>query len=113
MGDLPIGADGRVALANSAVGAGDNPYVGLICSAAGAARAIPAVPTQFSNGCGFDNTGRLCYIDATAGLPANTSFNEGIPYGPTGQMCVSTGAIANTSNGVPYVANGAVAATIT
>lgn len=108
---LPIVA-GRVALVTAAPGAGDNPYGGLIVSSAGAARAVAAAPTQYSNGYGFSATGQLCYIDATAGLPADTTFSNGLPFS-AGRLCTSTGAIDEVNGEVPFAANGAIAATIT
>lgn len=59
----------------------------------------------------FTATGQLVYVDASAGLPANTTFVNGLPFAPTGELCVSSGAVASYSNGVPMVANGAVCAT--
>ena len=65
------------------------------------------------NGLSFDATGRLFYVDATAGLPANTTYCSGLPITPAGALCISTNAPATWSNGVPFVTNGAVSATVT
>lgn len=112
MANLPVTAAGRIALTTVAPGAGDNPWNGLNVSSGGNARAVAATPTQFQNGLGFNTSGQLCYVDATAGPPANSVVCNGILMSPTGQLCTSTGAIAYTQNGIPTVANGAVAATI-
>lgn len=110
--DLPITAAGRVALTSVAPGAGDNPNNGLLVSSGGNVRAVAAAPTQFSNGFGFNNSGQLCYVDATAGLPANTTYLDCLPFDSAGRLCTSTGAIAVTTAGIPFAANGAVAATV-
>lgn len=65
------------------------------------------------NGLLLDAVGRIIYVDATAGLPANTQWASGLPLAPSGALCISTGATVVWSDGVPFVANGAVAAVVT
>lgn len=76
-------------------------------------RVIAAAPVQFSSGWGMSAIGNLCYIDATAGLPAGTTYSNGLPFTPDGRLCISTDPVAVISGGIPFVANGSVAATIT
>ena len=66
-----------------------------------------------ANGLAYDATGRLCYVDATAGLPADANYTGGLPVNAAGALCVSTNAPATYSNGVPFAANGAVSVGIT
>lgn len=75
-------------------------------------RATLSQGAYFTNAMEFDSTGRLVYVDATAGLPAGTTYANGYPFDTNGALCVSTGPAVTFSNGVPYAANGAVAATI-
>jgi len=63
-----------------------------------------------ANGLSFDATGRVFYTDATAGLPAGTTFAGGLPFSPSGALCVSSGAVSTWGNGIPFAANGAVSA---
>lgn len=67
---------------------------------------------QFSNGLAMTTAGQFTYVDATAGLPAGTQWTNGLPMS-NGAVCISTGAAATYSNGLPFAANGAMAATIT
>ena len=76
-------------------------------------RATTTGGVSASNGFTYDSTGRLLYVDATSGLPANTQYCNGIPFDANGAMCISTNAAATYSNGVPFAANGAVAVGIT
>jgi len=63
-----------------------------------------------ANGLSFDATGRVFYTDATAGLPAGTTFAGGLPFSPSGALCVSSGSVSTWGNGIPFAANGAVSA---
>jgi hypothetical protein len=76
-------------------------------------RATTTGGVSSSNGFTYDSTGRLLYVDATAGLPANTQYCNGIPFDANGAMCVSTNAVSTYSNGIPFAANGSVAVGIT
>jgi hypothetical protein len=60
----------------------------------------------------FTATGRLIYVDATAGLPVDTDWSNGLPVSG-GALCVSTNPATFGKDGIPFAANGAVAATIT
>ncbi|WP_175224618.1 hypothetical protein [Achromobacter ruhlandii] len=64
-------------------------------------------PAGFSQGLPVDVDGRLCLLDATAGLPADTTYSNGLPIS-AGQLCISVDAMATYSNGIPMSANGAV-----
>jgi hypothetical protein len=55
------------------------------------------------------NAGQIRYVDATAGLPVNTVWLNGLPTSD-GALCVSSGATATWANGIPFAANGAVVA---
>lgn len=57
------------------------------------------------------HTGQLQYVNATAGLPSNTTWTNGLPLSG-GALCVSTNPAVTYSNGIPFAANGAVAAGI-
>lgn len=63
---------------------------------------------EYANGVSFDNTDGLRIVDATAGLPAGAVWANGVPLSSTGQLCVSTNAVATFSNGMPLDSNGAV-----
>jgi hypothetical protein len=52
--------------------------------------------------------GEIVTVDATAGLPANTQWTNGLPVASNGALCTSTGTTAYWANGVPFAANGAV-----
>lgn len=75
-------------------------------------RAATAGGAQFSNGLLLTSLGQIIYVDATAGLPANTQYNNGIPMSSAGAMCISTGPAASWRAGLPYAANGAVSALV-
>lgn len=74
-------------------------------------RAVPAGGTVYNQGLLMTDAGQVRYIDATAGLPVDTVWANGLPRS-AGALCVSTGAAATYSNGIPFAANGAVAAGI-
>lgn len=77
----------------------------------GNVHAVPAGGAVFNQGLLLTNAGQVRYVDATAGLPVNTVWSNGLPSSD-GALCISTGALANYSNGMPFVANGAVRAGI-
>lgn len=68
--------------------------------------------TQSANGLRFTNLGQLLYNDASAGLPANTQWADGLPLASDGSLCVALAAPVTWSNGMPFAANGAVAASV-
>ena len=82
-------------------------------SASPRVRATINPPVTISNALGFDANERLSYVDATAGLPVGTVYANGMPFAPSGALCVSTDAPAVWANGVPLAANGAVSVGIT
>lgn len=47
-------------------------------------------------------------VDATAGLPAGTTWSNGLPFNSLGQLCVSSNTVQTWSGGVPFDINGAV-----
>lgn len=68
----------------------------------------------WSNGLVRINTGRVRIFDATAGLPADVQWTNGLPMrSSTGAICYSTNAMATYSNGIPFDAAGAVCAVVT
>jgi hypothetical protein len=107
---LPVAANGKVALNTVAPAAGDNYQGGLLIAPDGSIRAAIGNPNsiQVTQGFGFTNSGQLCYTDSSAGLPANTTWVNGLPFNPQGALCTSSNAIASVSGGVPFDANGAV-----
>jgi hypothetical protein len=66
--------------------------------------------TQVQNGLLLDANGAVIYVDATAGLPANTQYVNGLPISSAGALCVSTGPVDEWQNGMPLAANGAISA---
>lgn len=80
--------------------------------AATVVRGATGVPAAWQNGLPFSATGQLIYVDATAGLPAGTKFQSGIPLSPAGEVCISTDAVQVYLSGLPHVANGALSAAV-
>lgn len=74
-------------------------------------RAVPAGGTVYSNGLLLTDAGQVRYVDATAGLPADTVWSNGLPRSG-GALCVSTSPATTYANGIPFAANGAVASGI-
>lgn len=109
---FPITA-GLVNLATGAPVATDN-YVGaiLINATNFSVRAALAGGTEYANGLLFTDIGQLLFNDATAGLPANTQYINGIPLAPDGSMCIAQAAAVTWANGLPYAANGAISASV-
>lgn len=108
---LPI-INGQIALTSDADGVSDV-FLGSLRIENGAApkiRATTSIGTYGANGLAFDATGRLSYVDATAGLPVGATYASGLPVSSAGAVCVSSDAAAYWSNGVPFAANGAVSA---
>jgi hypothetical protein len=103
-----------VRLTSAANAAGDVFLAGLRIENAANPR-IRATTTggAFSlGGLTFTSTGRLIYVDATAGLPVDTDWSSGLPVSG-GALCVSTNPATFGKDGIPFAANGAIAATIT
>ena len=110
---FPIISD-QVALTSLADDANDVFLSGLRYenSATPRVRATTVSGPYQTSGISFDATGRLFYTDATAGLPAGTTYAGGLPFSTTGALCISTAPAATWSNGTPFAANGAVSATV-
>lgn len=111
---FPISAN-AIQLTTAAVDAGDAVNNGIRINAAGTLARATTTTTgaTANNGLLMSPTTQLVYADATAGLPANTQFCNGLPLTNLGALCISTDAMATYSNGVPMAANGAVCAVIT
>lgn len=111
---LPI-IDNQVALTGDADAASDVSLSSLRLenSATPKVRATTVSGPYQANGISYDATGRLFYVDATAGLPAGTTYAGGLPFNSSGALCVSSDAASTWVNGVPFAANGAVSALFT
>lgn len=110
---FPISGD-KIQLTTAVVAGTDTVSNGILINAAGTmARAATSGGAQTNNGLLMSNTVQVIYVDATAGLPANTQYCNGFPLNSTGALCISTGAMATYSSGIPLAANGAVACTVT
>lgn len=57
--------------------------------------------------------GQIVTVDATAGLPAGTVYQNGLPLSPAGALCTSSGPAFTWQNGLPFAANGALSANVT
>lgn len=103
---------GAVLLGTAAPAVTDTYQNGVLTSATGGLnRAVSAGGDEYSNGLLRTDAGQLRYVDATAGLPAGTAWANGLPFS-SGALCISTNSAATYSNGIPFAANGAVAAGI-
>lgn len=99
---------GAVLLGTAAPVATDTFHNGILTSASGGLnRATASGGDEYSNGLLMTDAGQVVYVDATAGLPADTVWLNGLPRSG-GLLCVSTDAAATYSNGIPFAANGAV-----
>ena len=109
---FPIASD-KAQLTTAAVDAGDSYVQGLRLNSLGTlCRAALAGGAQYSNGLLLSNDGQVIYVDATAGLPADVTFHNGLPFSAAGALCISTDAAAGYSNGLPFAANGALSAEV-
>lgn len=109
-----IVASDKVPLTTAAVGVTDAIRNGLRLNADETqVRASTSEGDEVNNGLLMTVDNQVVYVDATAGLPANTQFANGLPISSAGALCISTDAMATYSNGIPFAANGAVAAVIT
>ena len=59
----------------------------------------------------MSESGQVSIVDASAGLPANTIYHNGLPISGE-KVCISNKAVAVVSSGIPYDSAGAVAATV-
>lgn len=112
---FPISGD-KIQLTTGAVGLGalDTYQNGVrVTASTPYVRAATSGGTQFSSGLLMSSVGQLIFVDATAGLPANTQYCNGIPLSSTGALCISTDDAAAYSNGLPMAANGAVSCVVT
>ena len=110
---FPI-SGGVVMLTSAADAVGDVSLSGLRIENAASPRIRATTGTIQANngGLSFDSTGRLVYVDATAGLPGGTTYSNGYPLS-AGALCISTDSAASWANGLPYAANGAISAGVT
>lgn len=101
---------GAVLLGTGAIAGTDTTSNGILRSASGGLnRAIASGGDQYCNGLLMTDEGQVRYVDATAGLPGNTVWANGLPRSG-GALCISTDSAATYSNGIPFAANGAVSA---
>lgn len=107
-------ASNTVQLTTAAVDAADVYWSGLRINNAASprVRASTGAVAGYVDGLGVTSTGQLCYVDATAGLPADVVWVNGLPTSGD-KLCVSTNSASVWSNGIPLVINGAVAVGIT
>jgi hypothetical protein len=68
--------------------------------------------TFFNQGIPMSDIGQVSVVNATAGLPADVIWLNGLPISQN-RVCVSTNPVFIVSQGTPFDAAGAVAATIT
>lgn len=105
---FPIASD-KAQLTTAAVDAGDSYVQGVRLNSLGTlCRAALAGGAQYSNGLLLSNDGQVIYVDATAGLPADANYTNGLPLTAAGALCISTDAAVTYSNGLPLTANGAL-----
>lgn len=110
---FPIASD-KAQLTTAAVDAGDGYANGMRWNSLGTlCRAALAGGAQFNNGFLMSNDGQVIYVDATAGLPVDATFANGLARTAAGELCVSTDPTVSYSNGLPMVANGALSVLIT
>jgi hypothetical protein len=67
-------------------------------------------PVNYSNGIQRTASGAIYCVDATAGLPAGTTWTNGLPFSVLGALCIANNTVVTWSNGIPFDANGAVCA---
>lgn len=101
---------GKVQLSNLAPVASDVFQSGILLDGAyTVARAATSGGVGYVNGLLRTALGQVVYVDATAGLPAGTTFLSGLPLDPNGALCVSSAPVFTWQNGLPYAASGALA----
>ena len=106
---LPV-VSGQVALDSTATSASDVFNGGIRFAQAGQAKCTTDVGTFFNQGIPMTADGAVSVVDATAGLPAGTTFSSGLPISGN-RLCVSTNVVSVTANGITFDAAGAVSAT--
>lgn len=107
-------ASNAILLTNASNAAGDVFLAGLRIEniTGGRIRATTTGGAFSLGGLTFTSTGRLIYVDATLGLPVDVDWSSGLPVSG-GALCVSTNPATFGKDGIPFAANGAVAANIT
>lgn len=108
---LPV-LNNKVQLTTAAVAATDAFQNGVLTTTTSLARAVNAGGDEYANGLLLTDAGQVRYVDATAGLPAGSVWSNGLPRS-SGALCISTDTFSTYTNGMPFAANGAVAAEIT
>lgn len=106
---FPIAND-RLAI-NTGTPIANDPYsngVRLVANVSAVYSTTTATGGVAVNGLLLNANGSLVTVDATAGLPAGTTWCNGLPVAPNGAVCTSTDAPQAWANGLPFVANGAV-----
>lgn len=107
---FPVVAD-QVQL-STASAAGDIVQNGvLIDGLSTVARAASSGGVVTQNGIRLTPTSQTQYVDATAGLPAGTTWQNGLPLAPDGSLCISSKGMVVYQNGLPRDTNGAICAT--
>ena len=103
-----------VQLTTAAVAGGDvySAALRMTNEAAPKVRASTGTVDEYNAGVGFTIDSQLCYVDATAGLPVDTVWANGLPTS-AGKLCVSTNAVSTWAGMTPFDANGAVCVVIT
>jgi len=84
---------------------------GIRFTQAGAARVTTTAGTFFNQGIPMSDSGQVAIVDATAGLPSDTVYLNGLPISAN-RVCVSRNARSVVSNGLPFDSNGAIAGAI-
>jgi hypothetical protein len=113
MSIFTVSATEVVQLGTGAIQPTDTFRNGVLLSSTGDLnRAISTGGDEYANGLLMTDAGQIRYFDATAGLPVDVVWSNGLPRANDGALCVSTGALATYSNGTPMVANGAVRVSI-
>lgn len=108
---LPV-LNNKIQLSNAAIAGTDTFQNGVLTTSSGLAKAVNSGGDEYTNGLLLTDAGQVRYVDATAGLPAGTVWQNGLPKS-SGALCVSTDAFATYSNGLPMAQNGAVSVEIT
>jgi len=108
MNPFPL-VNGQVQLSELTPLATDVARSGMLLAADDTAvRAFKAGGVVSAAGLTYTAAGQLLYVDATAGLPAGTTYVNGLPVSPSGALCAAMSPPVIYSNGVPLAANGAV-----
>lgn len=82
---------------------------GVLLNAAGTVtKAALAGGVNFQNGLQFTANGQVIVVDSTLGLPAGTTYVNGLPLSPAGALCVSSDAAVSYNHGLPFTENGSI-----